>query len=578
MDHSLEYITIGVYLAFLLGISLYVSRINQSVSDYVRGGGQAAWWLVGSSAFMSSISAYTFTANGSLAYMAGPSAMIIFVALGCGLVLSAIYIGPWIRQTEAITLADIIRQRFGPVVEQFWVYFSFVVGPLASSVMLWALAVFCSTVFGFPLVGTILVLGLVVLFYSCTGGRWAVMATDFLQGTILVPISLLIAGLCLAKFGGLGGFLEYFNKPAFASDFKFVNATGDFSDEKFTIAWILAMFTMVFLKETNFEKADKYLSAKDSKAARKSAILSCGLVVVGGPMFLIPSMTARFLYSDQVESMMIQNPAEAAHAVAAMNVLPNGLTGILVVAMFAATMSSMDTGLNSVTGGIVNNLIPALRRRLGIPPLTGVHQIRLCRGITIVLGLIIITYALLFAKKPDLSIFDAYMFMNAAIIVPLGLPFAISLFVRKLPRWSYFAIASAGLAPSIYAYFAAEPWTFQERVFTVVGFSVVATLVCRGLFFTVKPDYRQQIDEFFTRMKTPVVSASNELNQQDRFQLNLLGSTSLIASGFLSLLLLVPNAMGGRLAILFVCLFVCVIGLVLKRAARQPVRSAEQKK
>ena len=570
MEHSLEYLTIGVYLTFLLGISIYVSRINRSVSDYVRGGGQAAWWLVGSSAFMSSISAYTFTANGSLAYMAGPSALIIYVALGCALVISAIYIGPWIRQTEAVTFADIIRQRFGSEVEQFWVYFSFLIGPLASSVMLWALAVFCSSVFGFPLVGTILVLGLVVLFYSCTGGRWAVMATDFLQGTILVPISILIAVLCIAKFGGIGGFLEYFDKAEFASDFKFVNAEGEFPHRKFTIAWILAMFTMVFLKETNFEKADKYLSAKDGRSARKSAILSCCLVVIGGPLFLIPAMTARFLYEDQVAAMMIPNPAEAAHAIAAMNVLPHGLTGILVVAMFAATMSSMDTGLNSVTGGIVNNLIPALRRRMKKPPLTAENQMRLCRGITIVLGLIIISYALLWAKDPDLTIFDAYMFMNAAIIVPLGLPFAISLFIKKLPRWSYFVIAGAGLAPSIYAYFDADPWTFQRRVFTVVGFSVLATIFCRLLYFTAKPDYRERVEEFFTRMKTPIRAESDAPNKQDRYQLNLLGTTSLMASGFVSLLLFVPNPISGRLAILFVCLFIFTVGMILKRAGRKP--------
>ncbi|GAB5560052.1 MAG: Na+:solute symporter [Synoicihabitans sp.] len=575
MEHALEYLTIGVYLTFLLGISIYVSKQNRNVSDYVRGGGQAAWWLVGSSAFMSSISAYTFTANGSLAYMAGPSALIIFVAIGSGLVISAVYIGPWIRQTEAVTFADIIRQRFGPEVEQFWVYFSFLVGPLASSVMLWALAVFCSTVFGFPLIGTILVLGLVVLFYSCTGGRWAVMATDFLQGTILVPISILIAVLCLAKFGGLGGFLAYFERPEFVEDFKFVNAIGEFSQNKFTIAWILAMFTMVFLKETNFEKADKYLSAKDSRSARKSAILSGVLVVIGGPVFLIPAMTARFLFEDQVTNIAIQNPAEAAHAIAAMNVLPNGLTGILVVAMFAATMSSMDTGLNSVTGGIVNNLIPALRRRLKKPPLSELNQIRLCRGITIVLGLIIISYALLFATKPDLTIFDAYMFMNAAIIVPLGLPFAISLFVRKLPRWSYFVIAGAGLAPSIYAYFDADQWTFQRRVFTVVGFSVLATVVCRLLFFTASKPYRERIEAFFTKMHTPVITEGDGPNQQDRFQLNLLGTTSLIASGFLSLLLLVPNPVSGRLAILTVCLFVFSIGMLLKRAARRTTTPAE---
>ena len=570
MEHTLEYITIGVYLTFLLGISIYVSKQNRNVSDYVRGGGKATWWLVGSSAFMSSISAYTFTANGSLAYMAGPTALIIFAAIGCGLVLSAIYIGPWIRQTEAVTFADIIRQRFGPEVEQFWVYFSFLVGPLASSVMLWALAVFCSTVFGFPLIGTILVLGLVVLFYSCTGGRWAVMATDFLQGTIMVPISILIAVLCIMKFGGLGGFLENFGRPEYAQDFSFVNAAGAFPQNKFTIAWILAMFTMVFLKETNFEKADKYLSVKDSRSARKSAILSGVLVVIGGPVFLVPAMTARFLYEDQVAAMTIQNPAEAAHAVAAMNVLPNGLTGVLVVAMFAATMSSMDTGLNSVTGGIVNNLIPALRRRLKKPPLTEKNQIRLCRGITIVLGLIIISYALLFATKPDLTIFDAYMFMNAAIIVPLGLPFAISLFVQKLPRWSYFVIAGAGLTPSIRAYFDADPWTFQQRVFTVVGFSIVATFFCRLLFFTSSSAYRERIDAFFTKMHTPVVTNEVGPTQQDRFQLNLLGTTSIIASGFLGLLLLVPNPLGGRIAILAVCLFVLTIGLVLKRTARSP--------
>jgi solute:Na+ symporter, SSS family len=568
MEHTLEYITIGVYLALLLGISIYVSKINRSVSDYVRGGGQAAWWLVGSSAFMSSISAYTFTANGSLAYMAGPSAIIIYIAIACGLVLSAIYIGPWIRQTEAITFADIIRRRFGPEVEQFWVYFSFLVGPLASSVMLWALAVFCSSVFGFPLIGTILVLGLVVLFYSCTGGRWAVMATDFLQGAILVPISILIAVLCIVKFGGFGNFLEYFGKAEFASDYKFINGAGEFSGNKFTIAWILAMFTMVFLKETNFEKADKYLSVKDSRDARKSAILSCVLIVIGGPVFLIPSMTARFLYSDQVASIGIQNPAEAAHAIAAINVLPNGMVGILVVAMFAATMSSMDTGLNSVTGGIVNNLIPALFRRLKKPPLSGAVQIRLCRSITIVLGLIIITYALLFATKPDLTIFDAYMFMNAAIIVPLGLPFAISLFVKKLPRWSYFVIAAAGLTPSLYAYFKGDAWTFQDRVFGVVAFAAVATLICRLLYFTTTLEYRERIDAFFSKMKTPLPSSTEGLNKQDLYQLNLLGSTSLIASGFLCLLLLVPNSIGGRLSILFVCAFVFVVGILLKRASR----------
>ena len=573
MDHTLEYIIIGVYLLFLLGISVYISKMNRSISDFVRGGGQAAWWLVGSSAFMSSISAYTFTVNGGLAYLSGPSALIIYVAIACGLVISAIYIGPWIRQTDAVTFADIIRQRFGPEVEQFWVYFSILVGPLHSAVFLWALSVFCSSVFGFPLLGTILVLGFVVLFYSCTGGRWAVMATDFLQGIVLVPITILIAVLCLVEIGGIGSFFEHMGKPEFASDFKFVNGEGEFPGGKFTLAWVFAMFTMVFLKETNFEKADKYLSVKNSRDARKSAILSCVFIVIGAPLFLIPSMTTRFLYQDKLAEVGIANLPDAAHAVAAISVLPTGLTGILVVAMFAATMSSMDTGLNTVTGGIVNNLIPALRRRLGKPPIKEQSQVRLCRTITIVLGLIIITYALLLAMMPDLTIYEAWMFINGAIIVPLGLPFAISLFVKNLPRWSYFAIAGAGLAPSIYARLAGDAWTFQKRIFVVVGFSILATLICRALYFTASKAYRERIEEFFVKMKTPFLSKAGEVTDQDRFQLKLLGNTSLIASGFLSLLLLVPNPIGGRVAVLFVCGFVFTVGMVLRRASKKHAKA-----
>jgi len=172
MDHRLEYLTIGIYLIGLLGLGAYLSRLNKNLSDYIRGGAQGTWWLVGSSAFMSSISAYTFTANNGLAFEGGPTPLFIFLAIAAGLLLAAIFTGPWFRQTRAITILDIVRERFGPEVEQFSVYLGLFTGPIAASIQLWALAVFTSSFFGFPLIGTIVTLGLVVLFYSTTGGRW----------------------------------------------------------------------------------------------------------------------------------------------------------------------------------------------------------------------------------------------------------------------------------------------------------------------------------------------------------------------------------------------------------------------
>ncbi|MGK0240532.1 MAG: hypothetical protein ACI92G_004020, partial [Candidatus Pelagisphaera sp.] len=52
-------------------------------------------------------------------------------------------------------------------------------------------------------------------------------------------------------------------------------------------------------------------------------------------------------------------------------------------------------------------------------------------------------------------------------------------------------------------------------------------------------------------------------------------NTSLIASGFLSLLLLVPNPIGGRVAVLFVCGFVFTVGMVLRRASKKHAKADE---
>ena len=101
-------------------------------------------------------------------------------------------------------------------------------GPFGAAIQLWALAVFASSVFSLPLHATIVVIGCVVVFYSTTGGKWAVMATDFVQGIIMIPITLLLCYLALVKIGGFGPLFSYFSEPAFAQDFRFVKDPASF--------------------------------------------------------------------------------------------------------------------------------------------------------------------------------------------------------------------------------------------------------------------------------------------------------------------------------------------------------------
>ena len=116
---SLEYLIVGIYLLVLVVTGVVFSRFSRTASDYVRAGAQGAWWLLGTSIIMAAISAFTFTGNGSAAYSAGPTFLVIYLANVIALVIGGSFLAGWFRQTRAHTTMDVVRARFGTAVEQF---------------------------------------------------------------------------------------------------------------------------------------------------------------------------------------------------------------------------------------------------------------------------------------------------------------------------------------------------------------------------------------------------------------------------------------------------------------------------
>ncbi len=251
----LEYTTLGVYFAFLLLVGTLFSKFNRNLSDFVRGGAQGSWWMVGTSTTMAGISAFTFTGNGSAAFEAGPSLLVIYFANLLGMALGGLFLGRWLRQTRALTSMDVVRQRFGTPVEQVSVLIGICLGPLSSAIQLWALAVFVSAVFGLPLVPVIIVVGLIVVTYSVTGGRWAVMATDAVQGIVLFGITLIVGILALNAIGGPSGFFTAISRPEFAGTFQFFKAADQFPEAKYSLHWAVVIFVMQLLTQANLSSA-----------------------------------------------------------------------------------------------------------------------------------------------------------------------------------------------------------------------------------------------------------------------------------------------------------------------------------
>lgn len=577
-----EYITIAAYLAFLITVGFLFTRMNRNLSDYVRGGGMGAWWMVGASSLMAGVSAFTFTGASAAAYTAGVSLLALYFANCLAFLTDALFLARWFRQTRAHTMADVIRARFGPEVEQFTVYSRIILAPITSAIQLWALAVFFSSVFGFPLQGTIIVIGSVVVLYSTVGGRMGVMATDFLQCLILYPVTLLMGWLCLQKLGGFGAMMHLANEMGAPELFRFFKEPGEFLGSRFTWRWMVAVGLMQYLQSISMIGAGRYLSVKNSRQARMAALLSLGLMAVGTLVWFIPPVMARLLHASEVAAVGLPNPAEASYAVAAMHVLPNGMMAIMLVAMMGATMSSMDAGLNELTGQVARNLLPPLRRLLRVSEPSDRGQVLICKVTTLVLGAVIIGYCLLLSLQSEFELFDAYFMVSSVIGLPIIIPFLFGLYIKRLPRWSYFLIMGFSLVPSIgltvFAHADGTEWTIQDRVLWILVASILGTVISHLFWGRSSASYRSRVEAFFKQLHTPLLDTEDGREASDGRQARIMGWVSIAGAGFLSTLFFLPNSLHGRLGIAFVVGFVLIVALLLLLGGRWVERREKQRR
>jgi SSS family solute:Na+ symporter len=117
------------------------------------------------------------------------------------------YFARFARNSRAVTALEAVRRRLGPVNEQTFTWLQLPFQILQAGIWLYGLGIFCTPVFGFDLHLTIVVCGVVVVFLSAAGGSWAVVAGDFIQALVLVPITMVAAFTALRLAGGLDAFV-----------------------------------------------------------------------------------------------------------------------------------------------------------------------------------------------------------------------------------------------------------------------------------------------------------------------------------------------------------------------------------
>ena len=543
MSSSLEYSVIGIYLVVLVVIGVIFRSFNRNVDDYFRGGSRGTWWLVGVSTFIAGISAYTFTGAAGAVYDAGWSVLIIYFGGALGFLINYVYFAARFRQLRKTTGQEVIRDRFDRFTEQLYSWISLPSGILGSSMLLYSLAIFISSVFGFNMQVLIAVVGFVVIFYSIIGGRWAIMATDFVQCLIVMGLTLLVGVLCLMKLGGFGGLLAQIDHCGLAMDYSIINSPERF-EGSFTYFWAGAMLLNISLANNSLGAASKYFSVKDGKEAKKAALLAFALMLGGCIIWFLPPMTARIFYSDTVAQMtQLANPKEAAFAVTCMSLLPPGMVGLMAVAMFAASISSLDTGLNGSSAVFVVNIYPVLAKMFKIKKLSDSILLILSRAFTFLFGVLCIGVALLFSLTKQLSLFDLMLTVFALVGTPMTVPLVWGMIIRRCPKWAAFSSILCGFLVSAIAFFSPQlfgfEWTFAWKITGVYTGGTLGFLI--SLFWVGKNsvEYDKQVDDFFELMNRPVNFEEEIGEANDSRQLKIIGSVAM-ALGLLIALLAIP--------------------------------------
>ena len=583
---NIEYFVIAGYLALIISVGLVFKKFSANTDDYFKGGCKGTWWLVGSSAFMSAFSAWTFTGAAGIAYEAGFTVMFIYIGNALGFFANYLFMGPWLRQMRVTTFPEAIAKRFGETTRDFYALYEVPIRILYSAMALYGLGIFCSAVFGYNINHVIIACGIVVLLYSATGGRWAVMATDFLQGLILVPLTMIVAWLCLDKIGGINNLFQEIAAQGLTEQYSMVNSATLFGGA-YTWGWASAMMTKQFIVFNSMNAAPRYFSVKDGKEARKAALLGGVLMLLGSVIWFLPPMTARLLYPEMVTAFDISKPAEASYAVISISLLPTGLVGIIVVAILAATMSSMDTGLNTNVAIMIKDIYPKLSRRFNWPPKAEKELLYYGRILTWIMGFLIVLLSLYFAQQDGKGIFEIMLTVGTLLSMPITIPLLWGMFIRKTPWWAGLFSIGCSLLVSCLAFFEVPltnfgfpqaysdgfDWNFQQQFFCVFTAGTLGFL--SSIFFAPDEDskHRAMVNDFFKVMKTPIDFEKEIGEGNDLTQLIEIGRFGLIIAVFIALLLFIPNPMEGRILILILALFIGIVSGLMLRAGRKKPKS-----
>lgn len=351
----------SVFIIYLVGIVMFGSffvRSSGTTEHFTMAGRSLPGWAVGMSLLGTYVSSISFIALPGKAIAADWNPFVFSLSLPLAAWMGARFFVPLYRESGDVSAYSYLERRFGPWARIYAdaCYLLTQLARIGSIMFLVALTL--NILLGWDIRLIIIGTGLLVTLYTFLGGIEAVIWTDVAQSIVLVGGAFVCA------------FYLLFNMPSGPSQlFAIAGEHGKFSLGSFSSAlsqptfWVVLLYgTAINLQNFGVDQnyIQRYHAARSSSEARRSVFMGALLYIPVSALLLFIGTALFSFYTARPESL-----PDALHAAASsdrifpyfiVNELPSGASGLLIAAVFAAAMSTVDTSLNSASTIILSDI------------------------------------------------------------------------------------------------------------------------------------------------------------------------------------------------------------------------------
>ena len=482
----IDLIILVVYLAAVLFAGLHFAKKEMKGKEYFKGDGTVPWWVTSVSIFATLLSPISFLSLAGNSY-AGTWIMW-FAQLGMLLAipLTLRFFLPIYSKLDIDTAYHYLELRFGSKGLRVLGAVMFIVYQTGRmSIIMYLPCMVLGSLTGINVNLLIIIMGVIAIIYSYTGGLKSVLWTDFIQGSVLLlGVTFSLIFLLAQIDGGLGAVFT-----AFTSEHKFLAV-----DQPVFQPNILKDSVFILIVGAGFNTMGSYVSSQDI-VQRFTTTTDTGklnkMMLANGALSIFIA-TVFYLIGTGLYVFYQQNalpPAAEQDQIFASYIafeLPVGITGLLLAAIYAASQSTLSTGLNSVAASWTLDI----QARLSKKELSFEKQTKIGQYVSLIVGIFSIAVSMILANG---GVKSAYEWFNGFMGLVLGIligTFILGAFTKTANTFgAVLAFITASLVMVVIKYFvpakAVSIWSYS---LISIAVSLAAGIPASMIYRKIKGD------------------------------------------------------------------------------------------